>query len=123
MCGNKKLDRRPTRAEIEAKLQQIREKQAKYPVAQDHATGEHPIAKIYKALQTGEQLTTKELQLGRHRVETTIRKDGSPPHPNRQRLRGPIGDKRKGPLKRSLHPNIYQKNGDLEDSWTGLLWM
>ena len=52
------------RAEIEAELQQIREIQAKDPVARDQATGEHPVAKIYRALQTGEPLSAEELQLG-----------------------------------------------------------
>ena len=59
-----KRGRGHSRAEIETELQQIREIQAKDPVARDQATGEHPVAKIYKALQTGEPLPTEELQLG-----------------------------------------------------------
>ena len=59
-----KRDGGPSRAEIEAELQQIREIQAKDPVARDQATGEHPVAKIYRTLQTGEPLSAEELQLG-----------------------------------------------------------
>ena len=59
-----KRDGGPSRAEIGAELQQIREIQAKNPAAQDQATGEHHVAKIYKALQTGEPPSTEELQLG-----------------------------------------------------------
>ena len=33
-------------------------------MAQDQATGEHPIARIYKALLAGKPLTTEELQVG-----------------------------------------------------------
>ena len=36
----------------------------KDPVARDQATSEHPVARIYKALQTNEPLTPEELQLG-----------------------------------------------------------
>ena len=53
-----------SRAEMEAELQQIREIQAKNPVARDQATGEHPVAKIYRTLQTGEPLSAEKLQLG-----------------------------------------------------------
>ena len=42
----------------------MREIQATNPVAQEQATVEHPVAGIYKALQTGEPLTAEELQLG-----------------------------------------------------------
>ena len=33
-------------------------------MAGDQATGEHPVTKVYKALQTGEPLSTNKLQLG-----------------------------------------------------------
>ena len=39
-----KCNKEPSRAKIEAELQQIREIQAKDPVAQAQATGEHPVA-------------------------------------------------------------------------------
>ena len=47
-----KWDGGPRRAEMEAELQLIREILAKDPVARDQATSEHPVARIYKTLQT-----------------------------------------------------------------------
>ena len=64
VCSNRKARWRTKQSRDRAELQQIKEIQAKDPVARDQATGEHPVAKIYKALQTGEPLPTEELQLG-----------------------------------------------------------
>ena len=61
MCRHRETERR---TEIEAELQKIREIQANVPVARDQATGEHLVAKIYKALQTNESLTSEALHFG-----------------------------------------------------------
>ena len=78
-----KQDGGPSRAEIEAELQQIREIQAEDLVAQDQATGEHSVTKVYEALQTNEPLTSKELLggaelrgLNARREALRIRPDG-----------------------------------------------
>ena len=54
----------PSGAEIYAELHQIREIPVKDPVAQDQTTRENLVARIYKALQTGEPVTAEKLQLG-----------------------------------------------------------
>ena len=92
-----KRDGGPSRAEIETELQQISKIQAKDPEAQDQATGEHSIAKIYRTLQTDEPLSAEELQLGgtdlkqlyARKEAFRIRTDGVleiqlplPPHPS-----------------------------------------
>ena len=64
MCSNRKTRWRTEQSKNETELQQIKKIQAKNPVAQNQATGEHPVAKIYRALQTGEPLSAEKLQLG-----------------------------------------------------------
>ena len=65
-----KRDRGPSRAEIEAELQQIEKIQTRNIVARDKAAAEHPVATVYNSMQTGEPLTPEEVQLG----ETELRR-------------------------------------------------
>ena len=88
-----KRDGGPSRAEIEAELQQIRVIQAKDPMARDQATGEYPVAKVYRTLQTGEPLSAKKTTARWHRVEETVCQKGGPPHSNRQCSRDSAGAK------------------------------
>ena len=59
----KQRDSRPSHVEIEAE-QRAADQVAQDHVAKDQATGRHAVAQIYAAVQSGDQVTPKELQLG-----------------------------------------------------------
>ena len=94
-------------------------------MAQNQATGEHPVARIYQALQTGEPLTTKQLLLGGIELRRLCARKEALHIRADSVLEIPLVINENGHRSVVCQPNpppLYQEDSDLEDLWISTFW-